>query len=163
MVSLLVPLLANVTHLVLWMMDEKQTYPDSASLLSSLESSKKPACSLKDIMSVCGQSQLCLHVCVCACEAADTCTCTCTQHTVYRAVWLCAGLCLLECDPRFIKEVFWPVVQDDAKRVFLLKSLDHSTDGEVKQPSGEGCWSWETGFTLHNMLFFFFLVFQVSF
>lgn len=138
--SLLLPLLVNVTHLLLRMMAEKQTYPDSASLLSSLESSKKPACRLKDIMSVCGQSQLCLHVCVCACEAADTRTCT--LHTVYRAVWLCAGLCLLECDPRFIKELFWPVVQDDAKGVFLLKSLDHSVfssaDGEVKQASSEG-------------------------
>lgn len=33
----------------------------------------------------------------------------------------------MECDPGFMKEVFWPAVQDDAKWVFLLpSSLDHS-------------------------------------
>lgn len=71
---LFVALLVNVTNLLLWMMDEKQTCPDSVSLLSSLlwSTVKKPACRLKDIMSVCGQGQLCLHVYVCACEAADT-------------------------------------------------------------------------------------------
>lgn len=55
---LLVPPLVNASNLVLWMKEEKQTCPDSESLLSSLFRSKKPACRLKDIMSVCGHSQI---------------------------------------------------------------------------------------------------------
>lgn len=54
--------------LVLWMMEEKQTYPDSVSLLSSPEHSKNPVCSLNEIVSVCGQSQLWVYMCVCVHE-----------------------------------------------------------------------------------------------
>lgn len=74
-------------------------------------------------MSACGQSQPC--VCVSVHEKLHTHA----WHRVYRVVWLCAGLCLQECDPWFIKEVFWPgqsAVQDDDKGVFLPNSLNRS-------------------------------------
>lgn len=68
-----------------------------------------------------------------------------TGHGVYR---LCAGLGLLECDPCFIKDVFWlgqSVVQDDVKGAFLPNFLNHSMfqsrQRNLKTPSSEGRWS----------------------
>lgn len=124
-----VPPLVNVSNLVLWMKEEKQTCPDSESLLSSLFRSKKNSLQTE------GYNE-CLwpqpDMCVCVCVRRAACV---SRHTHIHGVEF-TGLsgCVLvfvcwNVTLDSLRKSSGPgqsVVQDDVNGVFLLNSLDRS-------------------------------------